>query len=112
MYLIQTAITAPLSHTTILAALPALPRSAAAMTKLSVNAYRFTSTSVLYYYAAAIVACSMNNTVEGLVKLLRIMTSDKHLEAWLKCHASRRPSDVHLTSELEEWLKCHASRRP
>ena len=48
------------------------------------------------------------NTVEGLVKLLRRMTSGGRLEAWLiapcihnaavhrKCHASRRPPDIIL----------------
>ena len=43
------------------------------------------------------------NAVEGLVKLLRIMTSGGRLEAWLivpcvhvhrKCHTSRHPPDV------------------
>ena len=48
------------------------------------------------------------NAVEGLVKLLRRMTSGGRLEAWLiapcmhntavhwKCHASKRPPDVIL----------------
>ena len=51
---------------------------------------------------------STPNVVEGLVKLLRRMTSGRRLEAWLiapcrrniavhqKCHASRRPPDVIL----------------
>ena len=34
-------------------------------------------------FTAAIIARSMNNTVEGLVKLLHIMTSGGRLEAWL-----------------------------
>ena len=34
-------------------------------------------------FTAAIVTRSMNNAVEGLVKLLRIMTSGERLEAWL-----------------------------
>ena len=52
------------------------------------------------------------NAVEGLVKLVRRMTSGGHLEAWLiapcmhntavhrKCHASRRPPDVILRTSF------------
>ena len=43
------------------------------------------------------------NAVEGLVKLLRRMTSGGRLEAWLMRHA--------CTNTAVHW-KCHASRRP
>ena len=64
------------------------------------------------------------NAVEGLVKLLRRMTSGGRLEAWLiapcmhntavhrKCHASRRPPDVILRSSFTRPSTALGDRRP
>ena len=66
------------------------------------------------------------NAVEGLVKLLRSLTSGGRLEAWLiapcihihnttvhrKCHASRRPPDVRLRRSFTRPSTALGDRKP
>ena len=64
------------------------------------------------------------NAVEGLVKLVRRMTSGGRLEAWLiapcmhntavhwKCHASRCPPDVILRTSFTRTSTALGDRRP
>ena len=64
------------------------------------------------------------NAVEGLVKLIRRMTSGGHLEVWFiapcmhntavyrKCHASRHPPDVILRTIFTRPSTALGDRRP